>query len=186
MQSQTPGPSSWKTWANLLTTLRLLILLPTVAAIMLQSWFIASVLFTMAVATDVYDGKLARKLNQTSPFGGLFDHATDAAYVTFCCAAIAELGLINPLLQWMIAAAFIQYVLDSKALAGVTLRMSAIGKSNGIAYYALTGTVIGTQLLGWAFLQTLTGYAAWALVATTAVSMFDRGLSLLRHRNQQR
>ena len=186
MRPQTSRPSTWKTWANLLTTLRLLMLLPTIAAILLQGWLAASVLFALAVVTDIYDGKLARKLTQTSPFCGLFDHATDAVYVTLCCAAIAEAGFINPVLHWLIPAAFLQYVVDSKALAGIALRTSAIGKSNGIAYYALVGTVIGTQLLGWNLLQTPTRYVAWALVATTVLSMLDRGISLLRHRNQQR
>lgn len=173
-------PSTWKTWANLLTTLRLLILIPTVVAILIQSWLVASILFALAVITDIYDGKLARKLNQTSPFGGLFDHATDALYVTICCWAIAEVGFINPVLHWLIPMAFVQYMLDSKALAGVALRMSAIGKSNGVAYYAIVGTVIGSQLLGWHFLQTPILWASWLMVVTTMVSMLDRAVSLLR------
>jgi phosphatidylglycerophosphate synthase len=177
-----PRPPTWKTWANLLTTIRLLLLIPTVVAILIQSWLIASILFALAVITDVYDGKLARKLNQTSPFGGLFDHATDALYVTLCCWALAETGLINPLLNWLIPLAFVQYMLDSKALAGVALRMSVIGKSNGVAYYGIVGTVVGSQLLGWQFLQTPILLASWLLVVTTVLSMLDRAVSLLRHR----
>ena len=173
---------SWMTWANLLTMLRLLALVPAVVAILNQSWWIAAALFALAVITDVMDGKIARRLNQHSPFGGLFDHATDALFVTLCCWAIAQLGLINPLLHWLIPLAFIQYMLDSKALAGVALRMSSIGKSNGVAYYALVGTVIGTQALNWSFMQMPLHIAAWLLVATTVASMLDRAITLFGRR----
>ena len=166
------------TWANLLTLLRLLVIAPTTVAILIQSWWLAAAFFAGAVVTDVFDGKLARRYNQISPFGGLFDHATDALFVTLGCWAIAELDLINPILAWLIPLAFVQYMLDSKALAGVTLRMSTIGKSNGVAYYALMGTVIGTQALQWTLLQTPAQIAAWLLVATTVASMLDRGITL--------
>ena len=173
----------WATWANLLTTLRVAALPPSIYAILNQIWWLAAVLFTVAVVSDFYDGKIARRLHQTSPFGGLFDHATDAAYVTSCTWALAQLALINPWLAWLIAIAFTQYMLDSKALAGVALRMSAIGRSNGVAYYVLVGVVIGAELLGWQWLTNVAYWAAWALVASTVLSIADRAVTLLQHNN---
>ena len=139
--------NSWLTWANLLTATRLLVLAPLVYAILQSQWLLAALLFSIAVVTDIYDGKLARRLQQTSPQGGLFDHATDALAVTLGSWALAQQSLISAWLPWMIPLAFIQYMLDSKALAGASLRMSRLGRYNGIAYYALLGTGIGIQLL---------------------------------------
>jgi len=168
------------TWANLLTSIRALVIAPTVYCIVEHYWFAAAALFSAAVVTDFLDGQLARRLHQTSAFGGLFDHATDALFVSLGCWAIAQLGMINTLLPWLIPVAFLQYVLDSKALAGVALRMSAIGKSNGVAYYAILGTAIGSELLPWHWPVEPIRWAAWALVDTTILSMLDRGLTLWR------
>ena len=85
-----PSPSTNIAWANLLTGLRLIVLAPCVVAILQGYWWAAAALFTVAALSDYYDGKLARRFNQTSPFGGLFDHATDALFVTACCWAAAR------------------------------------------------------------------------------------------------
>lgn len=170
----------WFTWANLLTLIRVATLAPLIYTILNAMWYWAAVLFAVAVITDFYDGKVARRLQQTSPMGGLFDHATDAAFVTLGCWSLAELGLINAWLPWLIPAAFVQYMLDSKALSGVALRMSAIGRTNGVAYYILLGTAIGAQVLGWQWLRTPIAWFAWALVASTLVSMLDRAVSLIQ------
>lgn len=170
----------WLTWANLLTAIRAVVIVPTCLAILNQAWIMAAVLFTTAVVTDILDGKVARRLNQTSPFGGLFDHSTDAAFVSLGCWAFASQGTINMVLPALIILAFIQYMLDSKALAGVALRMSAIGRSNGVAYYILVGTLIGAQVLNWQWLVQIAGYVAWLLVLTSGLSMLDRAVTLLR------
>lgn len=172
----------WLTWANLLTLIRVATLVPLVYAILNSLWPWAAAVFTIAVVTDFYDGKLARSLEQTSPLGGLFDHATDAAFVTLGCWSLASVTLINPWLAWLIPAAFIQYMLDSKALSGVSLRMSAIGRANGVAYYVLLGTAIGAQLLDWTWLRQPIIWFAWLLVASTLASMLDRAVTLARTR----
>jgi len=173
----------WFTWANLLTLIRVATLVPLVYTILNGLWLWGALLFTIAVITDVYDGRVARSLEQTSPLGGLFDHATDATFVTLGCWALASIGIINPWLPWLIPAAFIQYMLDSKALSGVSLRMSAIGRANGVAYYVLLGTAIGAELLSWTWLRGPVAWFAWLLVASTLTSMLDRALSLWRTRS---
>ena len=166
----------------MLTGLRLASLPVIVYALVNGHWQLAAMLFALAVITDIYDGKIARKLNQTSPLGGLFDHGTDALFVSICCGCLSVLGFINPYLPWLIGLAFIQYMLDSKALAGVALRMSFIGRNNGIAYYVLVGVVIGAQILNWGWLLSAAAYFAWLLAFTTVLSMADRGFSLLKQR----
>lgn len=172
--------TNWCTWANLLTAIRVLLLLPTTFAILNQAWLCAALLFTTAVVTDIFDGKLARRMNQASPLGGLFDHFTDAAFVSLSCWALAQIEVVNSFLWPLIVLAFIQYMLDSKALSGIALRMSALGRSNGIAYYVLVGVFIGANLLEWQWLQIAAAYAGWLLVLTTSISMLDRAFTLLR------
>ena len=180
--------------ANALTLARTLLIAPTVWCILKGFWWVAALLFTLAVISDVYDGKLARKYNQVSPVGGLLDHGTDALFVTVGVIALAYLNLVPFLLGILIPTAFIQYMLDSKALAGKSLRTSVLGKSNGVAYFALLGTGIGAHTLLelnevsgltvvplWGFIISPgLEIAAWVLIATTAISMLDRLMMLLK------
>ncbi len=172
------------TWANLLTAIRLILIVPSCWLIVGGHWLGAAALFTIAAVSDYYDGKIARRLAQTSTQGGLFDHATDALYVTAGCWALAHVGLINPILPWLIPAAFIQYMLDSKALAGHNLRMSTLGRYNGVAYFVIIGTGIGLRLLGWDLLLPVLAVAGWLLAATTVASMLDRAVTLAKSRSR--
>ena len=172
--------SSWATWANLLTTLRLTLIPATFLAISYSDWWLAAVLFTIAAVSDAYDGKLARRFDQATPFGGLLDHTTDALYVSSGLAAVANLGLVNPYLWPLILIAFSQYMLDSKALAGLPLRASAIGRLNGILYFVLLGVFIGAEALGLSLITMLAGWFGWLLVVTSVISIGDRAWALLR------
>ena len=74
------------TWANFLTSLRL-VAAPLCAWTDIGGhWPAACAVFFFAVATDVLDGMLARRFDQVSSFGGLFDHGTDAIFVTVTLA----------------------------------------------------------------------------------------------------
>jgi phosphatidylglycerophosphate synthase len=178
MRSQLP-------WANLLTGLRLL-LTPLVAwAILQEHWLLAAPTFFIAVITDVLDGRIARRLNQASASGGLFDHATDALFVTTSAASVAAHGTAPWLLVVLIPAAFVQYMLDSKALSGHNLRTSLIGRWNGVAYFFVPGTFIVVQGAGFNWFDLdLLYLAAWGLVVSTLISMSDRAIAWLRLRSQ--
>ena len=175
------------TWANLLTAIRALTIAPIVALMFAGRWGWASVLFTVAAITDYYDGRLARRFNQASALGGVADHATDALFVTVCTWACASMGMLPMLLSVMIAAAFVQYVLDSKALAGQSLRASQLGRYNGIAYFVIVGVVVIAHGVGlWPWLATATYWCGWLLVATSAISMADRAATYLRLRSARK
>ena len=172
--------SPWLTWANLLTIIRLISTLPMTLAILDQQWIAASAIFVLAVATDIWDGRLARRLQQTSSLGGLLDHATDACFVTCGCAALAYLEFMTPVLSVLIPLAFVQYMWDSKALSGINLRTSLIGKSNGIAYFVIVGIVVGANTLNLPALFVPAQWFAWLLVVATVVSMLDRAITVWR------
>ncbi len=173
----------WNTWANLLTAARLLAVGPAAWAIVNGLWILAAGLFVIAVATDLLDGPAARRLGQSSPAGGLFDHATDALYVSVNLGALAWIGLVNGWLPALVALAFVQYMFDSRALAGTELKTSFLGRNNGIAYFVMVGIPVIRQALGLSWPEDSTiAVLAWILVATTLASMLDRAVTLLHRR----
>jgi CDP-diacylglycerol--glycerol-3-phosphate 3-phosphatidyltransferase len=171
----------WATRANALSLLRLVVAPLLAAAVARRSPLAAAALLVVAIVTDLADGAVARRHHEASALGGLLDHAVDATLCTAGLAAWACRGQVPWLLPPLVAAAFTQYVLDSRVLAGRMLRASRLGRWNGIAYYVLVAVPIGRDVLG------LSGpgaawirAAGWLLVATTLVSMADRLLALRR------
>ena len=129
----------WRTRANGLTAIRL-VLAPLLAMAVLDgAAALAHGLFWLAVATDLADGRVARRYGEVSAFGGLFDHATDATFVATGLFAVACGGQVPMLLPPLVLAAFLQYTFDSRALSGQTLRASSLGRLNGIAFFVLLG-----------------------------------------------
>ncbi len=170
----------WFTWANLLTAVRLALAAPCAMAVVSGQWPLAAALFALAVITDLLDGPLARRLNHASQVGGLLDHATDALFVTCALGALAVAGYLTWVLPCLVAAAFIQYALDSRALAGKHLRTSYLGRMNGIAYFFAAGVPIVKEglALPWPDAALIQGLA-WVLVVTSIVSMGDRARAWL-------
>ena len=165
----------WKTWANLLTLIRLMAAAPCALAAFRGQWVGAALLLTAAILTDLLDGPVARRFNHQTALGGLFDHATDALFIALLLAALASRGLVAPWLPVLVAAAFVQYTLDSRALAGRALKSSWLGRTNGIAYFVVGSTPVYAGALGLHWPPDFVVQAAsWALVATTLVSMADR------------
>ena len=170
----------WLTLPNLLSTSRLL-LAPLCAALLMQGapqW--AACVFYLAVASDVLDGRIARARHQVTALGGMLDHASDAAFVAMLLTTLAWQGVVPILLPPLVAVAFAQYMLDSKALAGQALRASWLGRRNGVLYFALVGTSVTRDalLLSWPPDRWITAFG-WLLVASTLLSMLDRALTLL-------
>lgn len=160
---------------NALTALRLLLVPPFGWAVADGRPLLASAIFWLAVATDFADGWVARRYAEQTPFGGLMDHAVDAAFVATGAFALACLGALPHLLAPLIALAFLQYALDSRALVERGLRPSALGRWNGIAYYVIVAAPITRDSLGFGWPSPgLVRGLGWVLVATTSASMADR------------
>lgn len=152
-------------------------------AVATSEWYIAVTVLWLAIFTDVLDGYLARKQELTNPLGGLFDHGSDAIFVTVTIAAHLHHAWAPLLLVIMIPAAFLQYMLDSKTLAGHPLRASALGRYNGISYFVFAGFPIMQITLGITLIPfDWFIWIGWGLVLTTAISMLDRLVTLLSSR----
>ena len=174
--------------ANLLTGLRLLLILPVSWGLafpgVINSWLILGMIL-VAIVTDYLDGKVARALGTSSSGGMLFDHATDFLFVTSALAAIAYQGTVPALLPILIVIAFTQYVLDSYFLfRQKQLRMSFLGRWNGVLYFVPLLTFISASL-GFSpdvsnLLFQLTTWIAYALMVSTVASIIDRVIAPLR------
>ena len=174
------GPS-WLTIANVISLARLLATPFSLAAVLDGQWRLAGLIFAGAVVSDFVDGIVARWRNTVSNLGGVLDHTADAVFVAVTLWGIAYLevdagvDVVPGILPWFIVLAFLQYLLDSKALSGQPLRTSHLGRANGIAYYVVAGTLIGKNALGLDWLPDEAIYwAALAVLVSTLISMFDR------------
>ena len=175
--------------ANLLTALRLLAA-PAFAFYMAKSDSgsaqIAAVLIIYAIVSDLLDGRLARHSGSASAFGRAFDHTTDFIFVTAGLCAGAMRGVFPWALPALIAVAFGQYVVDSYWFRrDRQLRMSRLGRSNGILYFfPLCGDLLARlgvfSRLGLDLLEPAVLWLAWLLVGTTLLSILDRALALTR------
>lgn len=171
--------------ANLLTAIRLLLIIPVawgIADAELMPGMVLLVLLLIAISTDYFDGVIARATHTASARGQLFDHGTDFLFVTTGLAACAYAGITNPYLPPLIVIAFAQYVLDSYYLfRQKDLRMSFLGRWNGIFYFAPL-IIVSFARLGLGqdvsdLLEALAAMVAWALMLSTILSIVDRSIA---------
>ena len=118
--------SSWLTRANGVTLLRLGLVPPLVFAIAAEEWGFSTLIFALAVTTDFADGYVARRYGESTPLGGLVDHAVDATFVAAGTGALAIAGDLPAPLPPLIIFAFLQYALDSKVGVARPLRGSSL------------------------------------------------------------
>ena len=140
-----------------------------------------ALLLAVAIATDLADGRVARARGTASPLGRALDHGADFLFVVTGLTAAAIRGAIPGILPALVALAFAQYAVDSFLLHGQRqLRMSGLGRANGILYFVpLVGDVLARLGLP---VAALVSAIAWALALTTLASMLDRLLALRRGR----
>lgn len=179
--------------ANLLTALRLLLVLPVARAIadpgfLPPTWL--ALMLAIAISTDYFDGRVARWRGTASPGGQLFDHATDFLFVTSGLAGAAFAGLVTPVLPALIVVAFFQYVIDSYFFYHQKqLRMSSLGRLNGILYFvpllmiACARQPLPQPLPDW--LPRIVFLFGWLLVLSTVLSILDRAMAPLRAHHHQ-
>ena len=82
---------------NILTGFRILLVIPILAVIGKdpRATLPAAMLFLVAVLTDFLDGQAARRLNQQSTFGAMFDLTADRLVMTPTLIMIYAHGLLN-------------------------------------------------------------------------------------------
>lgn len=174
--------------AHLLTGVRLGLALPLAVAFarpdFLHAGLVAGLLAT-ALATDCADGLVARRRGTASAAGRLFDHATDCFFVTAGLTGAGLAGLVPPALPVLVAVAFGQYVLDSYFVhRRKRLRMSTVGRWNGIGYFVPLVLVATARLEapGLTGLMPAARLTAYLLIVSTVVSIVDRATAAVSFR----
>jgi phosphatidylglycerophosphate synthase len=171
--------------ANLLTGLRLLLVVPAAMSFARTEFLSPLLLITLisvAIATDFLDGIVARRRNTASARGQLFDHATDFLFVTSGLAGAAIAGQVVAALPVLIVVAFSQYVLDSYFLhREKRLRMSALGRWNGIFYFVPLIVIAVSRLeilegVAGVFSVLIIGMS-YLLLLSTVASIIDRAIA---------
>lgn len=163
--------------ANALTAIRLLLVLPFaffMAKEGAHSAALALIIWSVALASDLLDGPVARRRGTVTSFSGTFDHTTDFLFVTSGIFAGAYRGAFPWILPILIVAAFAQYFIDSYWIhRHAKLRGSRLGRYNGMLYFAPT-CMDALIRLGGRFLQPLLTVLVWLLVLSTILSMGQR------------
>lgn len=135
---------------TILTLIRIA-LIPVLVLVFYLPWEFArptaAVIFTVAAITDWLDGYLARKLNQTSPFGAFLDPVADKLMIAVALVLIVE-AAPNP---WLAIAASI-IIGREIAVSALRERMAELGNSSKVAVNMMGKLKTASQMLAIIFL----------------------------------
>ena len=162
------------TFANQLTLVRLVAVIPVMAALYLQfpgNRAVATVVYVLAILTDYLDGILARRSGKVTAFGKLMDSVADKALIsTMFFALVAE----GSMAAWMAA------VMVVREFAVTGLRMVALEAEEVIAANRWGKAKMVTQSV--AVFILLIGYfqlGYWVMLLATVLTLLS-GWSYLR------
>lgn len=135
--------------ANSLTAARVLLtpvfVLLISAAPASPAWgWLAVMIFAVIAASDVIDGRLARRWGSASNGGRTFDHLADIGFIVAALWTYTRLGLVPWWVPAAIAVSFAFYVIDSwsRPTARGTLIGSRVGHIGGVCNYVLIGVLV--------------------------------------------
>ncbi|MFH1538510.1 MAG: CDP-alcohol phosphatidyltransferase family protein [bacterium] len=110
---------------NIITGIRVVLIVPILYCIAAENFRGAALLFLIAVTSDALDGQAARRLGQESVFGGLFDLTADRIIMTPSLLFITVKGLLGPaaayypFAPWTYTAIIL--VADATTIAGIIM-----------------------------------------------------------------
>ena len=113
----------------------------------------AVLLFAVIAATDVFDGRLARRWRRDSGAGRVFDHFADVGFLVCALTTYVGLGMAPWWVPAAVGGSFAFYVIDSRRLQHrrprtanpaslPTLIGSRIGHVGGVCNYVLVGVLV--------------------------------------------
>ncbi len=176
---------------NTLTFLRLLLIpvfaYAAIAGNFAYPWF-APVTFGLAALTDWFDGIAARKLNQTTEFGKIFDPVVDRILIASALVVLyIKISSLVPLWAIMIIIGrdilmVIGWVYVS--YLGARIRVTYEGKLAtatlmGAAFFLMLNFADG--LIGFKVIGVLLFYIGVVLSVISALRYFRVGIDMLRH-----
>jgi len=144
-----------------------------------------ALIFFVAVASDLSDGPVARRLGVASERGRLLDHAADITFITTALTIYWKLGVVPWWVPAAIAASFLFYVADSWRRSGSRARPrlvgSRLGHLAGILNYVVVGVIACNESSGLRWLP-----ASVPSVLFAAVPVYSAAAVMLRLRGRER
>jgi cardiolipin synthase len=161
---------------NIITLLRLILVIPTVACLLSGDYILAFWAFFIAGSSDALDGYLARRYNWFSRFGSILDPIADKSLM-FC--VFLTLGYLNVVPMWI---ALLVVSRDLVIVAGAaayyfsfgkyTMQPSLISKLNTLVQITFAlGIMLSLSYLN--IQQGLLDSLMYLMVVTTVISGID-------------
>lgn len=185
--AQEVAPSNWNV-ANVLTVLRI-VLVPVMLVVLFlhphdQTWRLAATLvFILAMLTDLADGQIARRRNLVTDFGKLWDPVADKLLTG---AAFVSLGILGEL-WWSLIAIILVREWGITWLRASIAKYGIMAANRGGKAKTVTQTIALILFLLWLEpLPSWIGITAWTVmwiaVALTVVTGLDyiRGAMRIR------
>ncbi len=161
---------------NLISVLRILLVLPIVSALLADRLGLALALVAVAGLSDGIDGFLAKRFGWQSRLGGLLDPLADKLLLVSLFIALAVLALLPAWLAAVVVGRDIVIVsggIAYNSLVGpVQPEPSGASKLNTLAQLACIASVLLQHATGWA-LGDLVTVAGAAVLVTSVVSGLD-------------
>lgn len=135
--------------------------------------FLAAFVFWLAAITDALDGYLARKLQQSTPFGAFLDPVADKAMVAAALVLIA----VDMQSLWVTIPAFIM-ISREIIISGLREWMAGIGKSaqvkvSNMGKYKTAAQMLALIGLIWQPVQWLTDLGMALLFVATVLTVWS-------------
>jgi cardiolipin synthase len=161
---------------NLITVIRILLVVPTAIALVHQQLMTTLMLFAVAAASDVIDGFLARYFKWQSTLGSILDPIADKLLLATMFITLAVLKMV-PL--WLMSASLLRDVVIVSGAAAyrffigpVSAHPSRVSKFNTLCQGAFVLVVVAIAAFDWPPPWVSMGLGALAFV-TTVISGAD-------------
>ena len=182
MPSMSNSPALDRVWTvpNMLSAARLLLALVLFVAIEWQVWSAALGLFLVAASTDWVDGWWARRFNQVSRLGRIFDPLVDKVIVCGAFVLLAGRGGASAILPWMAVVVVVRELVVTAVRAemeraGHDFSAGPAGKLKMVLQCLAIALELAARAwpeaaIGGVGVAEAAGWVAWAAVATTIYS----------------
>lgn len=106
--------------------------------------YFALIVFVIATITDLYDGKIARKLKIVTPFGSFFDPIADKLLVSSVMICFVEMRMLP---AWIVSLIiFREFLISGLRIigvrAGVDIPAGSLGKQKTVSQMVLIITIL--------------------------------------------
>ncbi len=166
---------NWNQLPNVITSLRLLLLVPLAFYLTVQDYRLSLLIFFVAGVSDALDGFLAKRYNWVSRFGSILDPIADKALLVLTMALLTANQKISLVLFVLVALRDIYIVLGAyiyyKKIGPFNMQPSLISKLNTFVQILLVAAILvslGYRALPQLAIQVFT-YSVYFTVIASAI-----------------